>query len=139
LPCMQGSATSRVPSLACLGQLMAQADMTAVDDIGETLGHSVSATAGTYILNPSSDLKNTQVFFQPAFKTLASWNSVVSRTPEETEFEQALASSEVLLYFGHGSGAQYIRGKTVRRLERCRPVTFLMGCSSAALTDAGEF
>ncbi|KAL3953601.1 hypothetical protein ACCO45_011557 [Purpureocillium lilacinum] len=133
------SATSRVPSLACLGQLIAQADMTAVDDTGETLGHSVSATAGTYILNPSSDLKNTQVFFQPAFKTLASWNSVVSRTPEETEFEQALASSEVLLYFGHGSGAQYIRGKTVRRLERCRPVTFLMGCSSAALTDAGEF
>ncbi|UNI21442.1 Separase [Purpureocillium takamizusanense] len=139
LPCMQGSATSRVPSLACLGQLMAQANMTAVGDSGETLGHSVSSAAGTYMLNPSSDLKNTQAFFQPAFKTLASWDGVVGRTPEEAEFERALSSSEVLLYFGHGSGAQYIRGKTVRRLERCRPVTFLMGCSSAALTDAGEF
>ncbi|KAJ6444733.1 separin [Purpureocillium lavendulum] len=139
LPCMQGSATSRVPSLACLGQLVAQANMTAVGDAGETLGHSVSSSAGTYILNPSSDLKNTQSFFQPAFKTLGSWTSIVNRAPQEADFEQALSSSDVLVYFGHGSGAQYIRGKTIRRLERCKPVTFLMGCSSAALTDAGEF
>ncbi|KAL7925906.1 peptidase family C50 domain-containing protein [Trichoderma austrokoningii] len=129
LPCMDGLSVSRVSSLACLRQLILDAGTS----------HSVSANAGTYILNPSSDLKNTQTFFQPAFATLSSWNGVVNKAPKESEFEKALSTAEILVYFGHGSGAQYIRGKTIRRLEKCRPVTFLMGCSSAALTDAGEF
>lgn len=91
-------------------------------------------------MNPSSDLKNTQDFFQPSFsKTLTNWTSIVNRRPSEAEFEEALSTSDILLYFGHGSGAQYVRGKTIRRLPRCKPVTFLMGCSSASLTEAGEF
>lgn len=140
LPCMADLAVSRVPSLACLRQLIAEAKMPTREGADEQpRGHYVSAESGTYILNPSSDLKNTQAFFQPSFKTLKSWNGIVNRVPQETDFERALSTSEVVLYFGHGSGAQYIRGKTVRRLERCRPATFLMGCSSAALTEAGEF
>ncbi|UKZ82361.1 hypothetical protein TrVFT333_010148 [Trichoderma virens FT-333] len=102
-------------------------------------GHFVSAKAGTYILNPSSDLTNTQTYFQPAFSGLSSWTGIINKAPRESEFEKALATSEIMVYFGHGSGAQYIRGKTIRRLDKCRPATFLMGCSSAALTDAGEF
>lgn len=140
LPCMEGLAVSRVPSLACLRRLIMESNMrsaSASTSIPE--GHCVSPALGTYILNPSSDLKNTQAFFQPTFKTLKSWNSIVNKSPQESEFEDALSKSDILVYFGHGSGAQYIRGKTVRRLEKCRPATFLMGCSSAALTEAGEF
>jgi separase len=138
LPCMEGLAVSRVPSLACLRQLITESNISRASPALPD-GHYVSSTAGTYILNPSSDLKNTQAFFQPTFDTLKSWNSIVNKVPEESEFEDALSKSEILLYFGHGSGAQYIRGKTIRRLEKCRPATFLMGCSSAALTEAGEF
>lgn len=138
LPCMEGLAVSRVPSLACLRQLITESNMSSASP-GLSEGHHVSPAAGTYILNPSSDLKNTQAFFQPTFKTLDSWNGIVNKIPQESEFEDALSKSEILLYFGHGSGAQYIRGKTIRRLEKCRPATFLMGCSSAALTEAGEF
>ncbi|POR39368.1 Separin [Tolypocladium paradoxum] len=140
LPCMAGLAVSRVPSLACLRQLITEAKMPATEGADEQpRGHYVSAKSGTYILNPSSDLKNTQAFFQPSFETLKSWSSIVNRAPQEADFERALSTSDVVLYFGHGSGAQYVRGKTVRRLDRCRPATFLMGCSSAALTEAGEF
>ncbi|EFZ00858.2 separin [Metarhizium robertsii ARSEF 23] len=138
LPCMEGLALSRVPSLACLRQLITESNTQGAEpELQE--GHCVSPKAGTYILNPSSDLKNTQAFFQSTFETLKSWDGIVNKTPQESEFEDALSKSEILLYFGHGSGAQYIRGKTVRRLEKCRATTFLMGCSSAALTEAGEF
>ncbi|KAI9167433.1 Separin [Paramyrothecium foliicola] len=135
MPCMKGLAVSRVPSLACLRQLLGEAQ--GGTDLLD--GHYVSMNSGTYILNPSSDLKNTQNYFKPAFRSLQSWKGIIDRAPEETEFEEALSKSEVLLYFGHGSGAQYIRGKTVRRLGKCLPATFLMGCSSAALTEVGDF
>ncbi|KAL7948376.1 peptidase family C50 domain-containing protein [Trichoderma barbatum] len=136
LPCMDGLSVSRVPSLACLRQLIQEAGRSPGS---KSQGHFVSAKAGTYILNPSSDLTNTQTFFQPAFSSLSSWSGIINKAPKESEFEKALAKSEIMVYFGHGSGAQYIRGKTIRRLDKCRPATFLMGCSSAALTDAGEF
>ncbi|KAL6821016.1 peptidase family C50 domain-containing protein [Trichoderma sp. SZMC 28015] len=136
MPCMDGLSVSRVPSLACLRKLIREAGR---DPARKSHGHFVSAKAGTYILNPSSDLTNTQTFFQSAFSSLSSWSGIINKAPKESEFERALATSEIMVYFGHGSGAQYIRGKTIRRLEKCRPTTFLMGCSSAALTDAGEF
>ncbi|KJZ77047.1 hypothetical protein HIM_03368 [Hirsutella minnesotensis 3608] len=147
LPCMEGLAVSRVPSLACLRQLIKDASMPSEAEASGTTntgtlpkGHYVSAKSGTFILNPSSDLKNTQSFFQGTFsKKLDSWTGIVNRAPDEPEMERALTGSDIMLYFGHGSGAQYIRGRTVRRLERCRPATFLMGCSSAALTAVGEF
>ncbi|KAJ3489057.1 hypothetical protein NLG97_g6072 [Lecanicillium saksenae] len=142
LPCMEGLAVSRVPSLACLRQLITESNMPPKDKTaaGSLPGHYVSSTAGTYMLNPSSDLKNTQTFFQKPFTAaLDGWTSIVNRAPLEDEFETALSKSDVFLYFGHGSGAQYIRGKTIRKLNKCKPASFLMGCSSAALTEAGEF
>lgn len=137
LPCMQGQSVSRSPSLAHLRRLLV--DASTADPQSPQGRHYVSAGAGTYILNPSSDLTNTQAYFQRPFASLNSWTGLVKRAPEEEELARALSESEVLLYFGHGSGAQYIRGKTVRRLDKCRPVTFLMGCSSASLAEAGDF
>lgn len=139
MPCMDGLAVSRVPSLACLRRLILESTPTGSGDEALPKGHYVSSAKGTYMLNPSSDLKNTQSYFEPTFKTLSSWQSVVNKAPQESDFETALTESEILLYFGHGGGGQYVRAKTIRRLEKCRPATFLMGCSSAALTDAGEF
>jgi separase len=139
MPCLQGLPVSRVPSLACLRRLLLEAKPASMDVDGKPKGHYVSTNSGTCILNPSSDLKNTQTYFEPAVTSLGSWTSHIDRKPEEEAIEKALRKSDLFLYFGHGGGAQYIRAKTIRRLERCRPATFLMGCSSAALTEAGEF
>ena len=144
MPCMETLAVSRVPSLAHLRRLITEArapSATMFDGLDDDVpgGHYVSAKTGTYMLNPSSDLKNTQSYLEPSFASLDSWTGHVNHAPEEHEFEKALSTSDILLYFGHGGGAQYIRGKTIRRLEKCKPATFLMGCSSASLTEAGEF
>jgi separase len=49
-----------------------------------------------------------------------------------------LSSHDIMLYFGHGSGAQYIRPRGIKKLTNA-PTTWLMGCSSAAITEHGEF
>ncbi|KAK0753154.1 peptidase family C50-domain-containing protein [Schizothecium vesticola] len=134
LPCLQPCAVSRMPNLDCLRRV--------VRDQPSPNGHYASSTSGTYILNPSSDLPTTQSTFSAplAAHLPPTWASIVARPPTEPEFEQVLTEKDILLYFGHGSGAQYIRARTVRRLEpRCRATVLLMGCSSAHLTEAGEF
>ncbi|KAI1105917.1 peptidase family C50-domain-containing protein [Jackrogersella minutella] len=157
LPCLQGLAVSRVPSLDCLRRLILEAnhpkhpdsESSESDDRTSSRassrsanhdGHHISVNSGTYILNPSSDLKNTQATFGDALSGLpAAWESIEMREPTEEEFESALTDKELVLYFGHGSGAQYIRGRTVRKMDKCRAVALLMGCSSASLADAGRF
>ena len=154
LPCMQDLAVSRVPSLACLRRLILEQDNNTAHTTTSTSsleseedaprkapsGHRVSPSSGTYILNPSSDLKATQAtFYDPLASLGPAWTRIVSRAPTEAEFEAALAGRDVVLYFGHGSGAQYIRGRSIRKLDRCRAAALLMGCSSASLTYNGEF
>ncbi|KAL1858078.1 hypothetical protein VTK73DRAFT_7940 [Phialemonium thermophilum] len=153
LPCMQGLAVSRVPSLACLRRLvleqraLSSGASSATDNRPAATevpsGHYISATSGTYILNPSEDLKTTEATFaKPLAEKLApstSWTGIVGRSPTEAEFERGLAEADLLLYFGHGSGAQYVRGRTVRRLNKCRATALLWGCSSAVLPDVGGY
>ncbi|KAI1158708.1 peptidase family C50-domain-containing protein [Nemania serpens] len=154
LPCLQGLAVSRVPSLDYLRRSILEAkawtshhDDAESDSDGSSnsattsrTGHHVSINSGTYILNPSTDLTTTQATFGRALSSLpAAWGSIESRAPTETEFETALTEKDIMLYFGHGSGSQYIRGRTIRQLEKCRAVALLMGCSSASLTHVGQF
>ena len=139
LPCMQGLAVSRVPSLACLRRLILE-QQPADDEEDSRPGHHVSGASGTYILNPASDLTNTLSLFEEPLSDLGpSWTPIVSRAPTEAEFQGALENTDVMLYFGHGSGAQYLRGKTLRGMEKCRAAALLMGCSSASLEGGGEF
>ncbi|KAI1333799.1 peptidase family C50-domain-containing protein [Xylariaceae sp. FL0016] len=158
LPCLQGAAVSRVPSLAYLkraiverkqSKVNARSESESEDELHATSsepgsrdkeGHYIDINSGTYMLNPSADLVNTQSTFAKPLATLPpAWNAIETRAPSESEFEASLRDRDLLLYFGHGSGAQYIRGRTVRRLDKCRAVAMLMGCSSASLADAGQF
>lgn len=145
LPCLQGLAVSRVPSLACLRRLILeqQSPSTQTTEGGISkypAGHHVSINSGTYMLNTSSDLKTTQATFEAPLSTLDnSWKRVIKKAPTEAEFETALSSFDILLYMGHGGGAQYIRNRTIRRLDKCRATALLMGCSSASLADVGDF
>ncbi|KAM0812860.1 putative Peptidase family C50-domain-containing protein [Seiridium cardinale] len=151
LPCMQGLAVSRIPSLACLRRSILEQrpspvqcfDANEEDELRSSNsrdGHYISPHSGTYILNPGADLESTQsTFGKPLAALPPTWSSIETRAPVESEFEQSLTQSDLLLYFGHGSGAQYIRGRTIRKMEKCRAVAMLMGCSSASLADVGEF
>ncbi|KAL9107624.1 MAG: hypothetical protein Q9227_007527 [Pyrenula ochraceoflavens] len=135
LPCLQKQSVSRLPSFDCLRQRILQ--IGSIDCA--SLGIKISRSAGSYILNPSSDLEATEDAFAERFsRSLPSFSSIVHRAPSEEEFKSCLENSAVCLYFGHGSGSQYIRGRTVRRLKKCA-VTFLMGCSSSTLVECGMF
>ncbi|KAB5558251.1 peptidase family C50-domain-containing protein [Coniochaeta sp. 2T2.1] len=149
LPCMQGNAVSRVPSLACLRRQILEAkppstspsNNPSTDNAHPRAGHHIPLTQGTYMVNPSSDLPSTETTFSaPLQSHLPTWKSFISHKPTEEDFSAALSTSPCLLYFGHGSGAQYIKGRTVRRLDPgCKAVALLWGCSSASLADCGEF
>ncbi len=136
LPCMKGQAVSRLPSMGCLrDRILAQSKQVAQ---GRPEGVYVNRAKGAYILNPGQDLQSTQTTFEEELLQLEGWNSIVNQAPAEEEVKEILEKDDLYLYFGHGSGAQYIRSKTIKKLLRCA-TTFLMGCSSATLTDVGEF
>lgn len=135
LPCMQGQAVSRLPSLSALRDRILRQQEDMPEDAAP--GQYIHVNSGAYILNPSGDLKSTQTMFSKSLQGLM-WDSIVRREPKEEEIKTVLAQKDLYLYFGHGSGAQYIRAKEIRKQEKCA-VTWLMGCSSGALTNAGEF
>ncbi|THD00405.1 hypothetical protein EYZ11_000132 [Aspergillus tanneri] len=136
LPSLQGLPVCRVPSLECLRDRILRFRDEGSSNIDR--GFGIDRENGIYVLNPTGDLQTTQETFEKGLAGLESWTGIVKRQPSEEEFKDGLESKSVFLYFGHGSGAQYIRGRTIRRLDQCA-VTFLMGCSSGALTEAGEY
>lgn len=142
LPCLMGQAVSRLPSLGCLRDRILQyteqqqhlVENTSPSDPMLTINRS----NGAYVLNPSGDLTATQSRFEAPLSTLPDWHGIRNRAPSEGEMKAALETKDVFLYFGHGSGSQYIRSRTVQKLDKCA-VALLMGCSSGAMTEAGEF
>ncbi len=135
LPCMQGRPVSRMPSLGATKQRLdlIRAQSPTADSL------SIPVGIGAYILNPSSDLKCTQQTFESIFTVqLPTFESLINTPPTEAQFESCLTQHPLLLYFGHGSGAQYILKRKIRALRKCA-VTWLMGCSSAKMVEAGNF
>jgi len=149
MPSLMPNSISRLPSLAALRDriiaIQPRKDDEGADFAGKD-GLQVSRMAGgTSILNPGGDLKNTATTISPYLASLPhqeSWSHHTSlpSTPKETEslFASALTTKPLCLYFGHGSGAQYVRPRSIRRLEACA-TTWLMGCSSNAVDTHGEF
>ena len=94
-----------------------------------------------YLLNPGGDLVQSQERFEPWLQGrngTHGWKGIVGRQPIVDELPEALSSSDLVLYFGHGGAEQFIRQSKVRELQRCA-VAMLWGCSSAMLHDHGEF
>ena len=138
---MKGQPISRLPSLLCLRQRILQqrsrqiekSDMKQADK-----GLRIRRQDGAFILNPAGDLANTQANFEDKLQGLSGWEGIADKEPQEADFKEYLQNHDLFLYFGHGSGSQYIRSRTVKRLDKCA-VSLLMGCSSGALTEAGKF
>lgn len=136
LPCLDGHAVTRLPSLSCLrDQILRQRHTNGADAEGR---FCVDGQNGAYVLNPAGDLEATQDKFEQPLRELGNWDGLTRSVPTEAQFQQYLQERDLFLYFGHGSGNQYIRSKTIQKMERCA-VALLMGCSSGKLTEAGEF
>lgn len=137
---MEGYAVSRLPSLESLRDRIINQDVLQQHDslMPSKKGLYVDRSNGASVLNPSGDLVATQSKFEQPLLSLSGWKSITERSPTEGELKACLENHEIFLYFGHGSGSQYIRARTVRNLEKCA-VAVLMGCSSGALTEACEF
>jgi len=145
LPSLQEANVSRAGSMLSLRErilAMRKAHGNKPSTDGECC--TVKRSAGSYILNPSSDLVGTQTALQPMLSTLsdayggANWTALVNQVPNEAQFRDALQSSSMMLYFGHGAGSQYIRPRAIKKLNRVCDVVWLMGCSSGAIQEFGE-
>ena len=141
LDCLKGRAISRLPSLECLRDRVLRQREQQVSTVSDDFGNfrqSVKRSNGAYILNPSGDLKHTQTLFEEPLQALQSWEGIVEKIPDDNFMAGLLSSKDILLYFGHGCGCQYIRPRDLKRLDQCA-VTLLMGCSSGVMKEAGEF
>ncbi|WAQ82072.1 hypothetical protein PtA15_2A385 [Puccinia triticina] len=132
LPILTGHSVSRIPSLSFLR------DRLGDEQANDLAPLSIDPTRTSYILNPSGDLTSTQLKFEGWLESQPSWNGIKGRSPSSEEVKQALLSSNLMLYFGHGGAEQYIRSQTIKQLPRCA-VAMLWGCSSGMLHDQGDF
>ncbi|XP_022149194.1 separase isoform X2 [Momordica charantia] len=90
-----------------------------------------------YLLNPSGDLRNTQIEFENWFKD-QNLEGKAGYAPTSAELIEELKSRDLFIYFGHGSGAQYIPRHEIQKLDVCA-ASLLMGCSSGSLTLNGYY
>ena len=132
LPCLRGRSVSRLP---CLSALLERV----VPSLQEgSSWPTIESAKGFYVLNPEGDLKHTQSKFENSLSRITGWNGITGRAPMDQEILSALKTNDIFLYFGHGSGEQYIKSTQIKRLPRCA-LTMLFGCSSGKLREQGDF
>ncbi|KDR77139.1 hypothetical protein GALMADRAFT_66375 [Galerina marginata CBS 339.88] len=143
MPVLRGRSVSRIPGVQFLHDRLAFAKLKR-----ESAGHpykpqdgaNVDARKGFYVLNPSGDLGRTEERFRDWANDMktAGWDGVIGQPVSEQQFVNALKSQDLVVYFGHGGGEQYVRSHRIRSLPTCA-ATMLWGCSSGALRDMGDF
>ncbi|KAI6117301.1 peptidase family C50-domain-containing protein [Pisolithus croceorrhizus] len=151
IPVLRGRSVSRIPSLNFLFDRVQfaalQSRATRNSELGsENEGEpvvdriSIDPRKAYYILNPSGELKGTEGRFASWLKQMhgVGWDGITGHAPSEQQFLNALSQKDLVIYFGHGGGEQYVRSHKIRHLPRCA-VTMLWGCSSGSLKDMGEF
>ncbi|KAJ3513288.1 hypothetical protein NMY22_g15087 [Coprinellus aureogranulatus] len=143
LPSLRGRSVSRIPCIDFLHDRIAFAALRRQQlSLGDTNDGTavVNPRNGYFILNPSGDLKKTQGRFEPWVQDMKKlgWDGVVGTPVTEHQFSEALKHKDLVVYFGHGGGEQYIRSHRIRGLPTCA-ATLLWGCSSGALKEMGDF
>lgn len=143
LPCLQRHSVSRLPSVSCLiSRIRELRSLNQRWVLGPEARdyYPLQLSKLSYILNPSEDLTTTRDRLLPLLRhatdkenTVESdgcssgssgsekqqgsqFPGIVDRPPTEDEFASMLRESDITLYFGHGSGAQYIRGRQIKKL-----------------------
>ncbi|KAG2081359.1 peptidase family C50-domain-containing protein [Suillus cothurnatus] len=139
IPVLRGQSVSRIPNVSFLLDRvrLASAENRSGGVVDRT---SVDPRKTFFVLNPSGDLKGTEGRFKPWLEQMRSvgWEGVIGRPPSEQQILDALARKDLVVYFGHGGGEQYVRSHKIRHLPRCA-ATMLWGCSSGSLREMGDF
>ncbi|KAA8897403.1 hypothetical protein TRICI_006747 [Trichomonascus ciferrii] len=127
IPLLRNKSVTRIASLNMLKDLLTR-----------TKSFEIPSDDFYYILNPGRDLIKTQERFEQPFSEINWWKGKVGEAPTEEEIASTLTSRNAFVYVGHGGGEQYIRSSKIKGLEKCCP-TMLLGCSSGALEQAGDY
>ena len=99
----------------------------------------------SYILNPESDLDDTEERLSPLLVGLGcnQWESYVKKKPPSSDFCHALRQeSGLIMYFGHGGGERVISKDQLKAVgdgdEGVCASVILMGCSSGLLHSPNQ-
>ncbi|KAF9528394.1 peptidase family C50-domain-containing protein [Crepidotus variabilis] len=143
IPILRGRSVSRIPGVQFLHDRVAFAKcrQNAVGQNSDsTSGAFIDSRKGYFILNPSGDLSGTEERFRGWAEGMqaAGWDGTIGKPVSEQQFLNALRSRDLVVYFGHGGGEQYVRSHQIRNLPTCA-ATMLWGCSSGALKEMGDF
>ncbi|XP_010245919.1 PREDICTED: separase isoform X3 [Nelumbo nucifera] len=136
IPILRKQEVYRMPSVGSIFATLSKS-FHPQEQIGKVVAAfpSIDPLDAFYLLNPSGDLSHTQVEFEDWFKN-QKLKGKAGTAPAAEELMVALKNHDLFIYFGHGSGTQYISGHEIQKLERCA-ATVLMGCSSGSLSLMG--
>jgi len=65
------------------------------------------------------------------------WEGLTGKPPTSSQLAEAFSTKDAFLYFGHGSGSQFMSSDEIEKLK-VHPVPQLFGCSSGKLSRYGR-
>ncbi|KNA25484.1 hypothetical protein SOVF_006490 [Spinacia oleracea] len=135
MPIMREQEVYRMPSVASI--FMALQRRSVLENVARlgTKFPLIDPLDAYFLLNPSGDLSRTQSEFEEWFRH-QNIQGKAGVVPSTEELTVALENHDLFLYFGHGSGAQYMPRDKIQKLESCSAL-LLMGCSSGTLNLNG--
>lgn len=137
VPIMRDQEVYRMPSVASIFMALQRRSLLGEAAMLGTKFPLIDPLDAFYLLNPSGDLSRTQSEFEEWFRH-QNIQGKAGVVPSTEELSAALENRDLFLYFGHGSGAQYIPRDKIHKLESCA-ATLLMGCSSGTLKLNGRY
>ncbi|TVU28695.1 hypothetical protein EJB05_20225, partial [Eragrostis curvula] len=139
LPVLRNQEIYRMPSVGSILFALTRSSDHYKDDVIGSPFPAIDPFNTFYLLNPSGDLSSTQKEFDQLFRNYEWKGKAGSGDPiKAEELILALTNHDLFLYFGHGSGTQYVSGKDIEKLDNCA-AALLMGCSSGTLHCKGSY
>ncbi|XP_021763754.1 separase-like [Chenopodium quinoa] len=135
IPIMREQEVYRMPSVASIFMALQRRSVLQESARLGTKFPLIDPLDAFYLLNPSGDLSRTQSEFEEWFR-YQNMQGKAGAVPSTEELSAALENHDLFLYFGHGSGAQYMPRDKIQKLESCSAL-LLMGCSSGSLNLNG--
>ncbi|KAI5448524.1 hypothetical protein KIW84_015801 [Lathyrus oleraceus] len=138
LPILRNQEIYRMPSVSSISAVLDNGNKRK-EQVGKNLMPfpNIDPLDAFYLVNPDGDLGGTQIEFENYFREQNLEGKAGSKpTVEELAF--ALENHDLFMYFGHGSGEQYLPRRKIQKLQQCG-ATLLMGCSSGSLTLHGSY
>ncbi|KAL8160482.1 hypothetical protein V2J09_002019 [Rumex salicifolius] len=137
VPILREQEVYRMPSISCISAILQKTRPQQGSGVVDDSLPLIDPLDAFYLVNPSGDLGATQAEFEEWFRG-QNLEGKAGTAPSSRELSDALNCHDVFLYFGHGSGAQYIPTHEIQKLEKCAACV-LMGCSSGSIQMNGSY